>query len=133
MISIISAKCVVLVKVQHRISLKCPRRCACAKQSCQSHCQSKIVLMPFCAESVVYVEVKHWKSLSKKMSTLGWSFAPIEMFINASSEQPTSRQAPCYYLFQIYTNLYQGTDVFAPIPAYSALLIAHACLLLDIL
>ena len=53
----------------------------------------------------MYVEVKHWKSLSKKMSTLGWSFAPIEMFINASSEQPTSRQAPCYY-FSRYIQIY---------------------------
>ena len=45
----------------------------------------------FAAESVVYIEVKHWKSASKKMSTLGWSFAPIEMFIDTSSENTAAR------------------------------------------
>ena len=39
----------------------------------------------------MYIEVKHWKSSSKKMSTLGWSYAPIEMFIDASSDQPVAR------------------------------------------
>jgi hypothetical protein len=34
---------------------------------------------------VVYVELKHWKSASRKMSVLGWSFAPIETLVDASS------------------------------------------------
>lgn len=37
------------------------------------------------AEAVVYVELKHWKSASRKMSILGWSFAPIETLVDASS------------------------------------------------
>ena len=37
------------------------------------------------AEAVVYVELKHWKSASRKMSVLGWSFAPIETLVDASS------------------------------------------------
>ncbi|CAL8466444.1 g5980 [Coccomyxa elongata] len=36
-------------------------------------------------EAVVYVEVKHWKSASRKMSVLGWSFAPIETLVDVSS------------------------------------------------
>ncbi|KAK9902703.1 hypothetical protein WJX75_003253 [Coccomyxa subellipsoidea] len=36
-------------------------------------------------EAVVYVELKHWKSASRKMSVLGWSFAPIETLVDASS------------------------------------------------
>ncbi|KAK9917685.1 hypothetical protein WJX75_007169 [Coccomyxa subellipsoidea] len=42
--------------------------------------------------SVVYVELKHWKSASRKMSVLGWSFAPIETLVDASS--PPDDPAP---------------------------------------
>ncbi|EIE19851.1 hypothetical protein COCSUDRAFT_58088 [Coccomyxa subellipsoidea C-169] len=44
-------------------------------------------------EAVVYVELKHWKSASRKMSVLGWSFAPIETLVDASSppDDPTPR------------------------------------------
>ncbi len=35
----------------------------------------------------MYVEVKHWKSASRKMSVLGWSFAPIETLVDVSSPQ----------------------------------------------
>ncbi|BDA51176.1 hypothetical protein COCOBI_18-0520 [Coccomyxa sp. Obi] len=43
-------------------------------------------------EAVVYVEVKHWKSASRKMSVLGWSFAPIETLVDVSS--PPDDPAP---------------------------------------
>lgn len=45
-----------------------------------------------CAESVVYVELKHWKSASRKMSVLGWSFASIETLVDGSS--PPDDPAP---------------------------------------
>ena len=36
------------------------------------------------AGSVLYVELKHWKAGEKKWSTLGWTFAPAEAFLDAS-------------------------------------------------
>ncbi len=89
-------------KGQHQTLLGLPQGISLHRGKFESHYQCNITLLPVCAESVVYVEVKHWKSLSKKMSTLGWSFAPIEMFINVSTEQPTTRQAPCHHSIQIH-------------------------------
>jgi hypothetical protein len=43
------------------------------------------------ADSVLYVELKHWKSSAKKMSLLGWSFAPFETLVDITAEEPTAR------------------------------------------
>ena len=48
------------------------------------------------AESVLYVELKHWKSSAKKMSLLGWSFAPFETLVDIFSDEPSAR---CGQLF----------------------------------
>lgn len=48
------------------------------------------------AESVLYVELKHWKSSTKKMSLLGWSFAPFETLVDITCDEPSAR---CGQLF----------------------------------
>ncbi len=43
------------------------------------------------AESMLYVELKHWKSSARKMSLLGWSSAPIETLVDISADEPAAR------------------------------------------
>lgn len=54
--------------------------------------QPSLTFFVAAAESAVYVEVKHWKSASRKMSVLGWSFAPLETLVDVSS--PPDNPAP---------------------------------------
>lgn len=61
------------------------------------------------------MELKHWKSASRKMSVLGWSFAPIETLVDASSppDDPTPRAGlpfdfPPVFAFRAYTLVFSA-------------------------
>ncbi len=43
------------------------------------------------AGTVVYFELKHWKTKEKKWSTLGWTYMPKERFIKLVDGEPTVR------------------------------------------
>ena len=44
--------------------------------------------------SVLFVEVKHWKSKEKKFSLRGWAYAPIDQLIDWSKTDPPVRVGP---------------------------------------
>ena len=53
------------------------------------------------AVAVLCVEVKLWKSASRKMSVLSWSFAPIETLVDVSSppDDPAPRAGQLFGIF----------------------------------
>ncbi len=60
----------------------CPYR----KETCTIACNQSVVLATplqlIPPGSVLFLEIKHWKSDKHKMSTLAWSYAPLDWLVD---------------------------------------------------
>jgi hypothetical protein len=59
------------------------------------------------ADAALYIELQHWKSGKRRMSTLGWAWAPWEALVDDSGAAAPGAGGPAARAGQLSLHLYR--------------------------